>query len=115
MSKTVIETHREALHEILSSIEGVKKVYYQQPYSKNMSYPCIVYSMNRLSSFYASDKRYLSFPSYTVTLIDYDPESIIQKYILDLDGPCSVSFDRMFTSDNLYHWSYTLVFTKLIW
>ena len=115
MSKTPTEIQREALYDILSGIEGVKKVYYQQPYSKGIVYPCIIYGLNRLETKYASDRRYLTFPSYMVTLIDYDPDTILQKKILDLDGPCSVSFDRFFTDDNLYHWAYTLVFTESLW
>lgn len=115
MSKTLIETQREALQTILENIDGVKKVYYQQPYTKSLVYPCIIYSLNRFDTKYADDRRYLSFPSYTITLIDYDPESEIQKRIFDLGGPCSVSFDRFFTADNLYHWAYTLVFTKSLW
>ncbi len=115
MSKTPIEIQREALYDILSGIEGVKKVYYQQPYTASLKYPCIIYGLNRFTNVYADDRRYLSFPLYTVTLIDYDPDSPIQKSILDLNGSCIVSFDRVFTDDNLYHWAYSLVFTESLW
>lgn len=115
MLKTPIEEQREQLHEVLSNIEGVEGVYYQPPYNIKLQYPCIIYSLNRIDNFYADGKRYASFPSYTVTLIDYDPDSIIQKNILDLNDSCFVSFDRFFTSDNLNHWAYTISYRKALW
>ncbi len=115
MSQTVIENQRDYIHNILSNIDGVKKVFFQPPKDLQLVYPCIIYSLEGLSSLYSGDKRYLTFPSYSLILIDYDPESIIQKYIMDLTGDCHVSFDRFYTSDNLNHWVYTLEFSKALW
>lgn len=115
MSQTMIEQQRDFLHEILCNIDGVKEVYYQPPNNTMLVYPCLIYTMDYLDITYADGKRYLSFPQYTLTLIDYDPESIIQRHILDLDADCHVSFNRFFTSDNLNHWVYKLVYTKALW
>lgn len=115
MSQTVIETQRDYIQNILSGIDGVKKVYFQPPKDTQLAYPCIIYSLDGVRSNYANGQRYLTFPSYSLTLIDYDTESIIQKYLLDLTGDCHISFDRFYTSDNLNHWVYTLSFSKALW
>lgn len=115
MSQTVIEQQRECLHEILLSIEGPSKVYFQPPNNIQLEYPCLIYSINRMPVSHADNNRYLMFPVYTLMLIDHDPESIIQKSILDLTGDCCISFDRFYTADNLNHWVYTLTFTKNLW
>lgn len=113
--KTPIEDHRETLHDILVGIEGIKAVYYQPPSTKALQYPCIIYSLNRLNTKPANNNRYLNFPEYNVVLIDYDPESMLQRKILDLNDGCYVKFDRFYTSDNLNHWAYTLSFAKKMW
>lgn len=117
--ETQIQNQRKQLDDILRSIDGVKKVYYQPPESMQLKYPCIIYEPSGQNVMYANDSRYLTFMEYTLTLIDRDPESIIQKSILDLrknaDANCYVKFDRFFTADNLNHWTYRLAFTKGMW
>ena len=119
MSKTVIESQRDYLDDILRSIDGVKKVYYQPPASIHLEYPCILYKLSGYNRMYANGVCYASWPEYEVTLIDHDPESILQKRMLDLgkdaDSNCYVQFNRFFTSDNLNHWAYRLTFTKASW
>lgn len=118
MPQTPIENQREILHDILSSIDGVAKVYYQPPSKEQLVYPCILYSLNRYDVKYSNGSRYLTWPSYEVTLIDRNPESMIQKSIMDLgivEPTCYVRFDRLYTADNLNHWVYTLSFTQAVW
>jgi len=115
MSQTVIEKQRALLDSMLRNIDGVKGVYYQPPSITRIQYPCIIYSLNDISSMYGDDRRYLSFPTYEIVLMDYDPESIIQKYIMDLDNGCYIRFNRYYTSDNLNHWVYELTFSKNLW
>lgn len=115
MPTTPIEIQRESFHEVLCGIDGIKNVYFQPPYNLKLQYPCIIYELNRINTKHANSGRYLSFPVYTVTLIEHDPDSIIQKQILDLNDSCYVSFDRFFTSDNLNHWVYTIEYRKLLW
>jgi hypothetical protein len=119
MSKTVIELQREHLDDILRGIEGVDHVYYQPPTSMHLKYPCILYKLSGYDKRYANGGRYISWPEYDVTIIDYNPESILQKRFMDLgtdvDSNCYVQFNRFFTADNLNHWSYRLTFTKDSW
>lgn len=115
MPESVIETQRLLIHDILSEIPNVKKVYYQPPSSKKLEYPCIIYTLNSFRTKYSSNGRYLTFPEYTVTLIDKNPTSEIQKSLMDLSGDIYIKFDRVFTADNMYHWTYSLTFTKKLW
>lgn len=115
MSKTKIELQREALDDILRSIEGVKKIYNQPPSEHLLEYPCLIYTFSNYETLYSDDKRYLTWPSYMLTLIDKNPESAIQQSIMDLGGPCFVRFNRFFTSDNLNHWVYEVTFTQDTW
>lgn len=114
MSQAMID-QRLMLHELLSSIEGVKKAYYQPPSSEKLKYPCIIYKCDSHTNLYANNKRYLSFPKYTLTLVDYDAESEIVERILRLSDNCIVSMDQSYTGDGLYHWAFTLYFTKGLW
>lgn len=115
MCQTMIEEQRLLLQSILSNIEGVKRVYYQPPSIDKLIYPCIIYTAKNIDTNYSNGHRYLSFPSYELILIDYDPDSIIHKYIMDLNNGCHIRFDRFYTADNLNHWVYELVFSKKLW
>lgn len=97
--------NRLRLHNVLISILGVKKVYYQPPESVKLEYPCIIYELSNIFFKYANDDKYLHNNSYTVTLIDSDPDSTIVDEILKLPF---ISFDRHFTSDNLNHFVFTI-------
>lgn len=118
MPQTPIEYQREKLQDILSAIDGVAKVYYQPPSKEKLVYPCILYSLNGYDTKYSNGLRYLTWPSYSLILVDRNPESMIQKSIMDLgsiEPSCCVRFDRFYTAENLNHWAYTLYFTQAIW
>lgn len=104
---------REDLHNKLVDVmnrffqDGKDRVYYQPPATVRMIYPAIVYSLSDLWVSYADNRWYKDTPSYTVTVIDRDPDSSI---------PCSFkdwpmcSFDRHFTSDNLHHFVFRIYY-----
>lgn len=114
MSQAMID-QRLQLHELLCNIEGVKKVYYQPPSSEKLWYPCIIYKCDSFDTMYANNKRYLAFPRYTLTLIDYDVESELVERVLSLSDGCHVSLDQTYSSDGLFHWAFTLYLTKGQW
>lgn len=115
MSQTRIEIQRELLHDTLSNVDGVKKAYFQPPSEAQLVYPCIIYELSDLNATYADNKRFFTFPRYTLTLIDKNPESPIQEEILNLGNGCYVQFDRFFTINGMNHWTYSLTFTKSLW
>lgn len=96
---------RLTLQSKLEAIPGVKKVYYQPPESTKLTYPCIIYSLGNEKVKYANNILYKGKISYTVTIIDKDPDSPIPEEIRKLDY---CSFDRGYASDNLNHFVFTI-------
>lgn len=91
----------ERLHEITSN------VYFQPPATKDISYPCIIYGLNRDDLLHADDKAYKIWKRYSVTIIDRDPDSLLPSKFSDAFG---VGIERHYTSDNLHHFSFTIVY-----
>ncbi len=102
MSKDRVE-----LQYILEEILGSSEVYFQPPASVRMKYPAIVYSLNRMVDYHANDMPYVHNKSYTVILIDKDPDSVIVDKLSDLQFS---SFDRWYASDNLNHFVFTIFY-----
>lgn len=97
----------EGLRDILSAISGVRKVYFQPPENVKLEYPCIIFERNNGKRFDANNKLYNYRKSYSVLVIDKEPDSIIPDEVLKI--PFS-SFNRFYVSDNLNHWSYTIYY-----
>lgn len=98
---------RLKLHELLTAIDGVKKVYFQPPASVKMVYPCIVYSTSKIEAQYANNFPYAIDKSYTVMVIDTDPDSKIPDEVVRLS---KCAFDRHYTSNNLNYYVFKLYF-----
>lgn len=84
----------------LSAIPGVKDAYYNSPSNVKMKYPCIRYSKSNEKVRFSNNGRFVVRDRYTVTVIDYTPDSPIVK-ALEAFPYCS--FDRDYTADGLYH------------
>lgn len=95
------------LHEILVDKLGSTNVYYQPPETVKMKYPCIVYSKRKPTTKYANNNQYFNRKSYTVTVIDRNPDSQIPDRIAALP---LCSFDRNYVADNLNHDVFTLYY-----
>lgn len=89
------------LHEICNN------VYYQPPADKKLTYPCIVYNLNRINVTFADNGSYRMMNEYNLLYITRDPDdSNITKFLtLPYCG-----FDRSYPSDNLHHYSYSIYF-----
>ena len=96
---------REDLQTLLETLAS--NVYFQPPESVKLSYPCIIYSRNRVSIKHADNKPYQKGIQYSVMLIDYNPDSLILE---KLEALPTCSFDRHYVADNLYHDVYTIYF-----
>lgn len=86
---------------------GSRNVYYQPPESIRLQYPAIIYKHSGNRTIHADDRNYIKINEYSVTLIDRNPESEFVDYILDYP---KCRLDRVFTSDNLNHWVFTIYF-----
>lgn len=114
MCQSEYQKKRMVLHSALQRIPGVKKVYFQPPSSEKIVYPCIIYQLNRYSTFSANNEPYLIVNDYTAMVIDSDPESCIHEHILK-NRDCYVArFDRFYTADNLNHWVFDITLTNHI-
>lgn len=112
MSLIPAQNQRMMLHNKLLTLSNVKKVYYQPPMNVKLQYPCVIYQFDNYETTNAANDDYLRFPSYTVTVIDYDVESSIHEELLDMRGDFTIRFDRFFIADGLCHWAFSVIMTK---
>ena len=96
---------RMELQSALKTILGSNQVYFQAPENKKMSYPAIVYELNDIQDVYANNSTYLRHKSYSVTLMDKNPDSEFIEAIANL--PKS-KFNRFFVTENINHWVFTI-------
>ena len=95
------------LHEILVQKLGSRFVYFQPPASLQMTYPAIVYSRSKIENRFANNSVYGQNYLYTITVIDRDPDSEIVSRVSLIPR---IRHDRSFTSDNLNHDVFTLIY-----
>ena len=107
MATNSMEDSRKALGKVLLDILGNQNVYYQPPESIKLKYPCIVYSRNRIDQRHADDLVYGLDYSYTVTLIDTNPDSSVSIALANLP---KCKFDRIFKTSGLYHTVFTIYY-----
>ena len=98
---------RVDLHSLLVTALGSSNVYVQPPEGFKMTYPCIVYELDKIESIYANNKPYAHDIRYSVTVIDKDPESLIPRRIADFP---MCRHERHFVNDNLHHDVFTLYY-----
>lgn len=93
-------TKRLQLQALLESTLGSRNVYFQPPSNIKMKYPCIVYKLSNVKSKYADDKLYKFNKSYTITLIDPNPDTGLIDKLLELP---TCAFEQHYVMDNLNH------------
>lgn len=98
---------RLELHEKLCGILGTRNVYFQQPESIKMSYPAIVYKLDKINEIYANGSGYLACKRYSIILIDRDPDTIYLDKMLALP---MCRFERFYPADNLNHYVFSLYY-----
>lgn len=96
---------RMELHNKLLGI--VPNVYFQAPETVKMTYPCIRYNLNSTRSQHADNLAYITKKSYTLTLIDINPDN---EYVDEIIRTFNVDLDRAYTSNNLNHYVFNLYY-----
>lgn len=93
------------LQNKLEEILGSRNVFYKAPENIKMSYPAIIYSLDKIEKDIANDKTYMIRRRYSVTIISKlcDPQVIDKLVMLPY-----CSFDRSYVADNLNHYVFTL-------
>lgn len=103
---------RLKLQQVLEDLLGSRNVYFQPPPSVKMKYPAIVYDIGELgfrtnlSTAYANSELYALRKTYTVTVIDANPDTKIPDKLQHSLEYCS--FARAFQADSLNHYVFTL-------
>jgi hypothetical protein len=81
-------------------LEITPHVYFQEPPTKDMAYPCILYKRDDADTKFAGNRPYSFRQRYLVTLITKDPDSDILDRIRAL--PLCL-YDRGYAANNLNH------------
>lgn len=97
---------RLKLHDEL--LVFMPNVYFQPPSNVKMKYPCIVYNKSSQSRQHGNDKIYLKKQGYQITVIEWDPDSLVPDNIEDYFQYCSI--DQNYVVDNLNHTTLTLYY-----
>ena len=98
---------RLELHNILCEMLGSNHVYFQPSTSIQMTYPAIVYELDRVDGQRADDLMYTKNKRYAIKYISRDPENEMIDKMLELPY---CAFDRRYKFDNLYHDCFSLYF-----
>lgn len=98
---------RTDLQTELEELLGSKNVYFQPPSSTRMKYPAIVFERSGIDNDFANNTVYNQSFSYSVTVIDQDPDSEIVKKVSQLP---KCRWTRHFKKDNLNHDVFTLYY-----
>ena len=94
------QTSREELHDLLVEALGKSNVYFDPPENIKMKYPAIVYHRNNIKNTFADDIPYKQTYSYSVTLIDDDPDSEVLPRIASLP---MCTYEQHYTSNGMNH------------
>lgn len=99
---------RLEFHELLCNILGSRNCYYAPPASVMLNYPAIIYELSNITQTYADNLSYRNMRRYSVMVIDEDPDSQIPERLIQC---CQyTTSDRVFVSDGLYHFTFTIFY-----
>lgn len=102
-----MERTRKTLHKELCDILGSFNCYFSPP--SEMKYPCIRYVRETPAVEDADNMGYTKMQRWTITIIDYDPDSDIPARFEDhFHYYCRK--DREYTVEGLYHFVYNLYY-----
>lgn len=96
---------RAELSEVLHGMAS--HVYFQQPSTNQMQYPCIIYHRKPPQIDHADNRPYRKDHMWQLTVIDRSPDSTIAEAVEELPG---IHCDATFTQDNLHHYVYSLYY-----
>ena len=101
------ESRRLQLHELLTSLAGDAKVYYQPPENLKMTYPCVRYQRDSENATFADNRPWRRLKRYQITVIAPKPDNPLLAALEELP---SCVFERHYTADNLNHDVYNIFF-----
>lgn len=99
---------RLELDSRIREILGSNNVYFQPPESVKLKYPCVVYHLDDGRPEFANNGMYKFMKSYTVTIIDPNPDSELPDRFRQALTYCRPG--RWYSADNLNHWPFTIYY-----
>lgn len=98
----------DKLRDEMIEVTGISNVYIDPPATVKMKYPCIRITRNSGYTQFANNMPYKHDRSYSVKLIDYDPDSYYY-YRLVMGFPM-IRFNRHYVADELHHDDFILYY-----
>lgn len=98
---------RLELQALLEGLLQSTNVYFQQPPSTGMKYPCFIYALDNAKTEFAGNHPYSYAKRYAVTHISRDPDDPIPDKVAWLQF---ANFNRAYTADNLHHKVFNLYY-----
>ena len=98
---------RLQLHDLLQSIAGKNKVYYQPPSNHIMQYPCIRYTRIGIPHKNADNVIYGIKHRYQIIVIDQNPDSPMVDKIAQIPR---VSHVNHYVADGLNHDTFEIIY-----
>ena len=80
-------------------------IYFEPPENTKILYPAVIYELSSMPTKYADNRPYNVKHSYSVTLITDNPDNEYIDTFANL-----MHFDRVFVSDNMYHYVYSIYY-----
>lgn len=96
---------RMDLGKLLEEIMEGNEVWFQPPNNIHLNYPCVLYRLSQVDTDHADNLPYRWTKRYTVTLIDWNPDS---KYVDQILAIPTCTFDTFYVADNLNHWVFNI-------
>jgi len=90
------------------AVTNIPYIYIDPPQSVQMKYPCIRVSRNSGITRFANNMPYTHRTSYSVKLIDRDPDSIYFRPLVM--GFPMIRFNRHYVADSLHHDDFILYY-----
>ena len=97
---------RAQLHSVLQEALPGVALYYQPPENIKLTYPCVVYTFDKIKSSEANNSRYIRHDKYTIKLIGSLID--VEKWSDKILGLRYCDLDTTFVSDGLYHYVYQI-------
>lgn len=99
---------RLGLDALIRKTLGSTNVYFKPPETIKLKYPCVIYHSDDGRPEYANNGMYKYMKSYTVTVIDPDPDSELPDKFRKALPYCRPG--RWYAADNLNHWPFTIYY-----
>ena len=102
-----MNNRRLEFSQILRDTTDIKNVYFQPQGDDKLTFPAIIYNLNKVKVDYADGIKYRNKTAYRVLVIDPDPDTVLPTKIHELP---LCKFDSYYKANNLNHYAFTVFY-----